>query len=295
MFGYVVVNQRELKEKERELYRSWYCGLCHILQKQYGLGGQLSLNYDMTFLGLLLTSLYEPQIVEENMRCLAHPGRKQPVRTSCWMEYAADMNILLTYYKCLDDWKDDHNLIKAAYAGMLYRAGKKVSRKYPQKAEFIKKQLSALSERELAGAEKPDETAGLFGSICGCLFAPREDEWKDTLYWMGFYIGKFIYLMDAWDDLPEDLKKQEYNPWICGMKIECENQIETQEAKVHQILTMMMAEAGRRFERLPILKNLEILRNILYSGVWCRYYQMKENAKETRLQPQGSRKGRSRR
>ena len=43
------------------------------------------------------------------------------------------------------------------------------------------------------------------------------------------------------------------------------------EEKAGNILTMMMAACCRAFERLPVLTYTDILRNILYSGVWIRY------------------------
>ena len=71
MFGYIVVNQSEMKFKEYDVYRSYYCGLCQSLKERYGVLGQLSLNYDMTFILMLLTGLYEPEDVVGQCRCVA--------------------------------------------------------------------------------------------------------------------------------------------------------------------------------------------------------------------------------
>ena len=107
MFGYVIVNKGEMKFKEFDIYHAYYCGLCRLLKEKYGLTGQLSLSYDMTFVILLLSGLYEPDTVTESCKCIAHPLEKHMVKKNECTEYAADMNILLTYYKCLDDWQDD--------------------------------------------------------------------------------------------------------------------------------------------------------------------------------------------
>ena len=58
MFGYVTINRGELKVRELETYESYYCGLCRVLKDHYGLAGCTMLNYDMTFLGMLLSSLF---------------------------------------------------------------------------------------------------------------------------------------------------------------------------------------------------------------------------------------------
>ena len=107
MYGYVIVNKPELKFKEYDRYRSYYCGLCDILREQYGIRGQVSLSYDMTFLVILLTGLYEPQTAYLEKRCIIHPVAKHPVRKNEVTSYVADMNVLMAYYKCVDDWKDE--------------------------------------------------------------------------------------------------------------------------------------------------------------------------------------------
>ena len=119
MFGYIVMNKPEIKMKDFDLYRSFYCGLCRELREKYGISGQITLSYDMTFVILLLSGLYEPKTYKGTTRCILHPVRKQPVRKSEVTEYCADMNVLLTYYKCLDDWKDDRKYVKLGYAKLL--------------------------------------------------------------------------------------------------------------------------------------------------------------------------------
>lgn len=227
--------------------------------------GQLSLNYDMAFLGMLLTALYEPDVLVQDIRCIAHPAHKQLVKQSDYLKYAADMNILLSYYKCEDDWNDEHKLLKALYGKMLLFKARKISRKYPEKAELIKSRLIKLSDAEKSNCADIDYVAGCFGDICAAVFVYCSDEWAKDLKRMGYFLGKFIYLMDAYEDLEEDRKKHCYNPFLAA-----DSGNITQE-RVYQILLMMMSETGRAFERLPVVQNVEILRNIIYSGVWCRY------------------------
>ena len=269
MFGYIVPNTRELSEQEKKTYRAWYCGLCHQLKETYGLAGQLSLSYEMTFLSLLLSSLYEPETDRTDRRCLIHPVRPHPEAGSTYTSYAAAMNVLLSYYKCRDDWTDERRFAKAAYGGLLRRKAEQAAGQYPRQAEAVRKYLSALSEAEASAGSDMDEMAGLFGRICSELFVPKQDEWEGLLRSMGFFLGKFIYLMDAWEDLEDDRKKGCFNPLLTL------SEKEDYEEQVYQILTMMMAECSRAFERLPIIENINILRNILYSGVWSRYYRKK--------------------
>lgn len=274
MFGYVVVNRQELKLRELELYQSYYCGFCQVLKRKYGLKGQLTLSYDMTFLILLLKELYEEPDQAGEYRCAAHPMSKHVARWNSFTEYAADMNILLSWYHCMDDWEDEHKVLKRGYAAALKKAFRRVQAKYPDKAAVIGEQLKQLRACEKAGEKDLDLVAGCFGTIMAEVFVYRQDEWQEELGAIGFFLGKFIYLMDAYEDIEKDEKCGCYNPFAgkAGQK--------GFEEETYQILRMMMAECSRAFEKLPILENTEILRNILYSGVWCRYEMVRSRRKE---------------
>ena len=265
MFGYIIVNKPEMKFKEFDLYQSYYCGLCRTLKDVYGRAGQLALSYDMTFLILLLTSLYEPETVVDCQKCAIHPIKKYPVRVNQFSRYGADMNVLLSYFKCQDDWEDEHKITKKAAAMFLHKKMNRAAGKYPGKAQVIKEMMSQIHRCEQEQCTELDQVSGYFGEIMAELFAWRKDEWETDLRKTGFFLGKFIYLMDAYEDVEEDKKLGNYNVFSS------QYQQEGFEQKAGQILAMMMAECSQAFERLPIVENTAILRNILYSGVWCRY------------------------
>ena len=82
------------------MYQAYYCGLCRRLKECYGKRGQLTLSYDMTFLIVLLTGLYEPKTVTGETRCIAHPLEKHPTKINEYTDYAASMNLILPIYKC---------------------------------------------------------------------------------------------------------------------------------------------------------------------------------------------------
>ena len=288
MFGYVVVNKQELRFREFDRYRSYYCGLCTDLKKRYGLAGQISLSYDMTFVILLLTALYEPEDNEGLVKCVAHPLEKHPTRTNRFTEYAADMNLLLTWEKCRDDWKDEKKLSRKLYADVLTKKVNEIRKKYPEKAERIAASLAEIGEYENREEINIDLPAGAFGNIMSELLAVYPDEWERELRSIGFYLGKFIYIMDAYDDMEKDEKSGSYNPLLLRNKrskekaasFKDENQDGHDDALIEDVesmLVMMMGECGKAFERLPIVDgDVEILRNILYSGVWSRFGMIKE-------------------
>ncbi len=265
MFGYVTANSEELKIKDYNFYRSCYCGLCRVLKKRHGLIAPLTLSYDMTFVVLLLSALYETPFKSGSSRCIVHPAKKHPTNINKWTEYAADMTILLAYHNMLDDWQDDKDVTRLAAAKALEKAYKKVVQLYPRQAEAVKVYMVKTAESEKRGDTDLDLVSGFTGECLGNLFTVEEDVWKDPLYKTGFYLGKFIYLMDAVDDLEKDKKKGAYNPLI-GLSSRKDF-----EAYIENTLIMMMAECSKSFELLPIVQYTDILRNILYSGVWNKY------------------------
>ena len=224
MFGYVVINKPELKIKDYDKYQEYYCGLCQSLKQNHGRRGQLTLNYDLNFVGILLSSLYEPTDKQYLIRCPLHPFHKKSVRTNQYMDYVSDMNIVLTYYKLEDDVLD--------------------------------------------------EIAGQFGHIMANICVYQEDVFKDDLYQMGFYLGKFIYLIDAFEDVEEDIKKQTYNPFKNKFKEEHFQEY------CFNILEMMISRSSFYFEKLPLIENVELLRNIIYSGIWTKFELIKKKRME---------------
>ena len=269
MFGYVLVNKPELKIREFENYRSYYCGLCHQLKEDYGTFGRMTLNYDMTFLVMLLSDLYDAEDKEECSRCVVHPTRKHCHRRNRITEYCSDMCILLSYYKCADDWNDEKKLSKWFLSKILKRKCAKVKKKYPQKAEFIESRLNMLSIVESSKVIHIDRAARVFGEIMGEVFVYEDDMWKEDLYKIGFYLGKYIYLLDAYEDIEKDIKSGAYNPF---KEIYQNEDFENQLLK---LLILMIGECTDAFERLPLVEHVEILRNILYSGVWVRFGKAK--------------------
>lgn len=265
MFGYVIVNKPEMKIKEYDRYQAFYCGLCHSLRGKFGIRGQISLNYDFTFLSILLSALYEPKNKTEAYKCIAHPFERRTTISNEIIDYAADMSLILTYYKCKDDWMDSKKVGKNIYASQIAKYCRKLEGQYEEKAANIKAALGVLDKLEADECEDIDKLSGIFGKVLAEIFVIKSDEWEKELYNLGFYLGKFIYILDAYDDLEEDEKKGSFNPFI---KISKENNFEEW---IHDILVMAAAEMARNFEILPVVEDLEILRNIIYSGIWTKY------------------------
>lgn len=268
MFGYITPNFADLEQAGKERFRAVYCGLCHVLKERHGLVGSATLSYDLTFLALLLHSLYEPDEQHAEERCIPHPVKRHAYFVSEPFEYVADMNIALAYHKCMDDWADDRRVISLGEAKLLGKAYDRVSARYPGKCLAIEKWLDEIHEIEKTQSQQIDLPVNSTGRMLGELFVYRDDIWSDSLRTIGDGMGRFIYFMDAYEDLPEDIRRNRYN-----VLKEYRNQPGFEDM-CRDAMVMMVADGTQEFEQLPLVQDVDLLRNILYSGIWSKYIQI---------------------
>lgn len=293
MFGYVVVNKPELKIKDFDRYQEYYCGLCHALKERHGVAAQMSLSYDATFATVLLTSLYEPITLAQKKRCLRHPAEKRTYLQNFFIDYVADMNLVLTYYKCLDDWVDEKKVTRLSYSKVIVNGVKKIKSKYPKKVKVIRGKLAELQNLEKQGVYDIDVLSRTFGDIMAEIFdiSPKEcnvngiygDEWKQDLRKLGFLLGKYIYIIDAYDDVEKDIEKGSFNPFTdrfnnSKLIMDAKTGEEKQEFDVwvRDLLMLIATDLAGVYEKLPIIEDVAILRNIIYSGIWTKYFSICE-------------------
>ena len=264
MFGYVTINRNELSDEDFARYRSYYCGLCRALQKRHGFSGQLILSYDMVFLEVLLTSLYEYDSQSGTGRCVPHPTKTHTWLYNAASDYCADMSVALSYYNLMDNWEDDHSAPSLIMAKRLRKRYEAVSERYPRQCGAVRDCIGRLSELEKAGCANPDEPAGAFGAMMAQLLTVADDLWAPTLRQLGDSLGRFIYLLDAALDYDKDKRKGKYNPYLAmGTGKDW--------PRWEEYLVLTMGRATAAFEKLPLVQDKALLDNILYSGVWVGY------------------------
>ena len=265
MFGYLSAAPEKLTEEQLLRYRAGYCGLCRCLKERHGELSRLTLNYDMTFLVLLLGSLYEPEERSGEGTCYMHPKEPRGFFISEATEYAADMNIALSYLKCRDDWQDDANPIALVEAGILKKKYLSVSQCYPRQCAAMEACMARLSQLEQAKIEDPDAAAAAFGELMAEALVLKEDRWSEPLRAMGRALGGFIYVMDACMDLDADAFYNRYNPFrrYYGLP--------DNEQRFRDMLKMLLGECLFHFDRLPLVQDAELLKNILCAGLWAEF------------------------
>ena len=267
MFGYITPRTDQLTGEQKDRYQAVYCGLCQALGELSGGSGRLLLSHDMTFLALLLGSLEEPTETEMTCRCSLHPMKERRVIRSRAVNFAAKMNLFLMDMKCEDQIRDDGSRVARAERKRLENAVRKIMAEYPGQTSESRGCLEKLWNEEMKAYPDPDRLGNLSGAMLGAIFVPdwAADIWHPALRQIGEGLGRFVYWMDAWEDKPRDRRKRRFNPLD---RIAAEYQTEEE---ILSMLEIMIGEAAQVFEALPLEKDLELLRNVLYSGVWQKY------------------------
>ena len=273
MFGYVSISAKELSKAELERYNSIYCGICRRIREQASQTARLALSYDMAFLALLLMSLYEPEEQSGPNACILHPIKKRPWLDSDAIRYAADMNVALAYFNCMDDWQDDGNMAAKLMASKLEKTYPQILQRYPRQCKAMEDCITGLNRLENDQCSNPDLVAGCFGALMAELLVYQEDLWSPALREMGMALGRFIYLADAAIDYRKDLRKKKYNPYLA---------MGTGEdwARWEEYLVLAMSRCTDYYERLPLVQDKSLLDNILYSGVWTNFWRLRKKAGE---------------
>ena len=167
MFGYVIPDQAALDDAAKARYRTAYCGLCRRIGALHGLRGRLTLSYDLTFLNLLLSSLYEGEsaCITGSSHCPIHPIRKVSWRHSGPTDYCADLSVALHYYNAADKWNDDRSLLGLGFERLLDAPTQEAAKRWPRQCAAIHSCLDRLARLEAEGSEDLDAVSGCFGAV----------------------------------------------------------------------------------------------------------------------------------
>ncbi len=222
MFGYILPPPEDLAPQEYEQFRLVYCGLCHTLQRRYGFVSRFILNYDFTYLAILLSS--SEQCSPCQSRCPVSPLKPRPhCPGSDALDLAADESVILTYWQ-LQDGIADHGCWKGLkyriLAAVLRPAYKKAEAARPRFAAITRDQLQILARLEEARSASLDEPADTFAKILSAAADEISDRVQSrVLHQLLYHLGRWVYLIDAADDLRTDLASGSYNPIALRYKL----------------------------------------------------------------------------
>ncbi|MBQ2810211.1 MAG: hypothetical protein IJF11_04890 [Clostridia bacterium] len=218
MFGYIKPQIPELKVKEFELYKATYCGLCRTMGKTTGCVSKMTLNYDFVFL-VLLRKVAEKRTGEIKMRrCIVHPFKKRPMlEIDSTLEYCAKTSVMLTKLKLKDNVNDTHGFkrLLAKIVALVSVFFKKTDKNLTSLEALLKEKIDALGALEAQECDSVDSVSSIFGELLGAVASYGLDGEIATLCTkIGYHLGKWIYVIDAIDDLEDDAKSHSFNPII---------------------------------------------------------------------------------
>ena len=281
MLGYVQIFKPELKVREYEVYMGYYCGVCKYIGAEYGHLPRMVLSYDAAFLALLLACVDETPDAPVQEHCIAHHIKDKTIIRNRAVEYAGDVMLILAWYKMLDDAQDEGKLYAKASARLLKKLHRKLQKKYPALCDGIEINLAKLNGLEKAKCASLDEAAESFSKIMDVIFRegaralyPDLQELHETFGRIGYHMGKWIYLMDAADDIEENIESGAYNPLLYRFEYRGGEDRETPqqfrerirgdlEFNLYQYLAVLSQQTGS----LDIRKNQGIIDNVIYLGM----------------------------
>lgn len=282
MLGYVQVFKPELKVREYEIYMGYYCGVCKYIGAEYGQLPRMVLSYDAAFLALLLACVDETPDAPVQEHCITHHIKNKTIIRNPAVEFAGDVMLILAWYKMLDDAQDEGKLYAKASARLLKRLHRKLQKKYPDLCDGIEINLAKLNGLEKAKCASLDEAAESFSKIMEVIFMegarklyPSSPDLHETFGRIGYHMGKWIYLIDAVDDIEENIESGAYNPLLYRFGYrggaggnETPQQFRARirgdlEFNLYQYLAVLSQQTGS----LDIRKNQGIIDNVIYLGM----------------------------
>ena len=285
MLGYVLPEKSELKLREYEIYSGYYCGICKYIGKRYGQLPRMALSYDAAFLALLLASVENVADAPLSEHCAVHHIKYKTIVRNGAIEYAGDVMLILAWFKLLDDARDEGKVYAKASIRLLKRIYKKLRRKHPALCREMESKIGELSTLENENCDSIDRAAEPFAKMMSSIFAQGADALykgrsdmgdidalRDIFTNIGYHMGKWIYLIDAVDDVEEDLESGSYNPLLLRFGYDAEKEdAEGFRKRIDEDLRFnlfhYLAVTGESLQDLDMKKNSAIIENIVYLGL----------------------------
>ena len=284
MFGYVKVEKGELRVREWEAYRGLYCSLCRALSKRYGLPARLILSYDMTFLLAVRLSLAQTVPHFHPGRCPFNPAKRCSYCDNGTesFDYVCAAAVLMFYYKVRDNITDSPFWKKLLFLFLLPVASlwrKKAARQFPQIEMIIAAAMQQQAQMEHENTDSIDRAAHASADALGQLMRADVPENADAVYRFGYCVGRWVYLMDAADDLKQDIKTGSYNVFAKRFHLQSPVLTAEQESVIRETLEMTSAAAVQALESSQLTVLYPILENIVLDGMYASMEQMMKGKK----------------
>ncbi len=281
MFGYIKTDLPNMYVKDTILYKAMYCGLCKSIGMTCGHKGRLTLNYDLTFLSVFVHNILGEDVKIEKQRCIIHHIVKRPVAVPDDIsKKIGALNVILAYHKLNDDVIDSNKgRIKRSFFKSAYKKAKKLE---PTLDSIVEKRYKQLLEYEKTNGDSIDISADSFGLMMQDVIKELlNDNINDNILELGYFLGKWIYLIDALDDFDKDKKNNNYNVFVNNYK-EINTKQELMCHKESEIIFAfgpILAKIEELSKRINYKFNHDLVDNVLIKGLKVQTKLIMENKK----------------
>ncbi len=291
MFGYVIPDKMNMFMKDYYNYKAYYCGLCKRIGIDCGQLMRISTNYDMVFFDMFCHAVMEVSPKYHDEPCILSPKKKTVVKGDELTDKVVDINTLLMYYKLLDDKLDSKKAdIAKSLARSLVVSGKykKAKKNFPELDNLFASEYERLRDMEKQGTFSIDMLADPFANMLSqSVKSVLGDKCSSDIENMFYYLGKWVYIIDAVDDVEKDFKNKEFNPFFVGYNYQNQGKFFEDKGKELEFLLMSSYNAIKNaYKNIELKFNEGAITNILWYGILMRTQDVlgrKGNCKKIRI------------
>lgn len=285
MFGYIIPDKEKATPPESALYRAFYCGVCKALKQNYGNRVRIFTSYDITFLSILSHDCLNFGVEFNNENCVVDPFRKKTlVKNNDLLKKNCAVQLLLSKYKLIDDvydGKKSRNILLKYFK----KAMDEAQREYPVIDQIIDVQYNKLRELEKINEPNIDKVSECFALMMRKIMQEivGKENADEQLLSLAYNLGKYVYLIDAIDDMDDDIKKGNYNPFVAsfGSFPSREKFFEKHREVTEMAITYTINKAISAFNERKYNQSYPLLRNVVYYGLRKRADEVFSGKKST--------------
>lgn len=275
MFGYVIPDKMNMFVKDFYTYKAYYCGLCKRIGKDCGQFMRLSTNYDMVFLDMICHQALEIQPIFNKEACILSPKKKMVVKGDELTDKIVDINTLLMYYKLVDDKEDSkkHDLVKDfARVAVVESKYKKAKQRFPELDKLFCDEYARLRKMEKEFNASLDAYADPFANMLReCIKTLLQDKCNQYYEDLFYNIGRWVYFIDAIDDIDKDFKNKEFNPFFVGYTYKSNDEFFADKLDdLTFLLKSCYNSVNQAYKNIKINFNEGVITNILWYGLMMR-------------------------
>lgn len=273
MFGYINVEKERLSKGEYGLWHTFLCGICLSTKKLFGNASRLTSNFDINFFNVLFHSFLNSDVEIYNDRCAASPFKKRPlVRPDEITDKLAYANVILMYFNLVDDKQDgSFGAKKRAAFGLIKKLFAKAAETEPLLAQTVETRYNELRALEKSGCDVLDMVCEPFAALTRdfAVWALGEEHVNEYILNLCYNIGKWIYLIDALDDLEKDNKRKNYNPLTAcfGHTDDARDFVETNRETLDFVFMTTLNKTAESFNDCNLAKYVCVLKNVIYDFI----------------------------